>query len=180
MHAQGYVHADMKPNNIVVQGDGNVKIIDLGQACKIGTVKERIQGTPDYIAPEQVHRREITPKTDVYNLGATMYWVLTRKNIPTALTKEDSDSLLEGIDEHMIESPTPAHELNPRVPNDLSDLIDRCVKPFPDDRPTSMDEVIELLSEVIEDEEDAAKQQEQDLISGHAKANGAAGSNADE
>jgi serine/threonine protein kinase len=41
------------------------------RACKIGTVKERIQGTPDYIAPEQVHRRAITPRTDVYNLGAS-------------------------------------------------------------------------------------------------------------
>ena len=71
MHDRGYVHADMKPNNIMVM-DGVAKIIDLGQSCKIGTVKERIQGTPDYIAPEQVHRRAITPKTDIYNLGATM------------------------------------------------------------------------------------------------------------
>jgi serine/threonine protein kinase len=69
MHDQGYVHADMKPNNIIVDDDGGVKIIDLGQACKIGTVKERIQGTPDYIAPEQVHRQAITPRTDVYNFG---------------------------------------------------------------------------------------------------------------
>ncbi|HVZ94939.1 MAG TPA: serine/threonine-protein kinase, partial [Phycisphaerales bacterium] len=90
MHKQGFVHADMKPNNIVVDGKGLVKIIDLGQACAVGTVKERIQGTPDYIAPEQVHCRPITPKTDVYNLGASMYWILTRKHIPTALGKTDS------------------------------------------------------------------------------------------
>src|SRR5204863_8687103 len=72
MHARGFAHADMKPNNIVVSDDGLAKIIDLGQSCMAGTIKPRIQGTPDYIAPEQVHRRPITPKTDVYNLGATM------------------------------------------------------------------------------------------------------------
>lgn len=87
LHAVGYVHADMKPNNIVMTVTGDIRIIDLGQACKIGTIKERIQGTPDYIAPEQVHRREITPKTDIYNLGATMYWVLTQHHIPTAIPK---------------------------------------------------------------------------------------------
>ncbi len=54
MHGRGFVHADMKPHNIVVKDDGSVKIIDLGQACATGTVKPRIQGTPDYIAPEQV------------------------------------------------------------------------------------------------------------------------------
>ncbi|MEN0020811.1 MAG: lipopolysaccharide core heptose(II) kinase RfaY, partial [Planctomycetota bacterium] len=63
MHAHGFVHADMKPNNIVVDDQGNTKVIDLGQSCKIGTVKPRIQGTPDYIAPEQVKRRAITPRT---------------------------------------------------------------------------------------------------------------------
>jgi serine/threonine protein kinase len=84
MHERGFVHADMKPNNVVVDDRGAVKIIDLGQACKTGTVKPRIQGTPDYIAPEQVHLKPITAKTDIYNLGAMMYWVLTRKFIPTA------------------------------------------------------------------------------------------------
>ena len=161
MHQAGYVHADMKPNNVVIQGDGNVKVIDLGKACKIGTVKERIQGTPDYIAPEQVHRREITPKTDIYNLGGTMYWILTGKNIPTALTKEGTDSLLDGLDENMIEAPTPACELNKRVPIDLSDLIDRCVKPRVDERPDSIAEVLEVLDEIIEDEDEAAGEQEE-------------------
>lgn len=87
MHDRGFVHADMKPHNVIVgvglDGNYTAKLIDLGQSCKTGTIKKRIQGTPDYIAPEQVHRREITPKTDIYNFGATMYWVLTGKNIPT-------------------------------------------------------------------------------------------------
>lgn len=143
MHARGYVHADMKPNNIVVSDDGQAKIIDLGQSCKIGTVKERIQGTPDYIAPEQVHRREITPKTDIYNLGATMYWTLTRRHIPTALAK--GDSLVGSLDDNLIEKPQPARELNPRINEKLNDLIMQCVAIDPANRPASMDLVADRL-----------------------------------
>jgi len=154
MHKAGYVHADMKPSNVVICENGVVKLIDLGQACPIGTVKERIQGTPDYIAPEQVHRRQITPRTDVYNFGATMYWVLTHKNIPTAIPK--GNSLVSSLDDSLIERPTPPTELNPRIPLRLSDLIMDCVEVDPDDRPGSMAEVEGVLREV---ESELAKQQ---------------------
>ncbi len=143
MHDQGWVHADMKPNNIVLSDDGTVKIIDLGQSCSSGTVKERIQGTPDYIAPEQVHRREITPKTDVYNLGATMYWALTGKHIPTALPK--GESLVSSLDDEFIEKPKPVKDHNPRVPDRLNDLVMECVEIDPDDRPDTMHIVADRL-----------------------------------
>ncbi len=144
MHSRGYVHADMKPNNVVITADGRAKIIDLGQSCKIGTVKPRIQGTPDYIAPEQVHRREITPKTDIYNLGATMYWVLTRRHIPTALPKDNS-SLLGSLDDSRIERPKPAKELNPRIIDKLDELIMQCVEVAPEKRPPDMRWVADRL-----------------------------------
>ena len=147
MHERGFVHADMKPNNIIVSSEGVVKVIDLGQSCKIGTVKPRIQGTPDYIAPAQVHRREITPATDTYNLGATMYWVLTRQKIPTAMA--GSDSLVGRLDDHLIEKPKPAAELNPRIPEKLNDLIMRCVEVDVTSRPKSMAAVADTLEFVL-------------------------------
>ena len=147
MHATGYVHADMKPNNIVITEEGKVKVIDLGQSCPIGTIKPRIQGTPDYIAPEQVHRRPITPRTDIYNFGATMYWVLTRQHVPTALAK--GDSLVGSLDDNLIAKPTPAIELNPRVPIKLNDLIMECVEVEEEKRPASMNEVIGRLNLIL-------------------------------
>ncbi|MEL6328463.1 MAG: serine/threonine-protein kinase [Planctomycetota bacterium] len=147
MHERGFVHADMKPNNVIVIEGNRAKIIDLGQSCKVGTVKPRIQGTPDYIAPEQVHRREITGKTDIYNLGATMYWVLTRQKIPTALAS--GDSLVGSIDDNLMEKPRPAMELNKRIPQRLNDLIMSCVEVNADLRPRDMRDVADTLELVL-------------------------------
>jgi len=152
MHERGFIHADMKPNNILVApGAGGkspvAKVIDLGQSCKSGTIKPRIQGTPDYIAPEQVHRREITAKTDIYNLGATMYWTLTGKPIPTALAK--GDSLVSRIDDELMPRPTPVLELNPRVPARLNELVMQCVEIDPANRPQSMAYVADRINLIL-------------------------------
>ncbi|MBO6739774.1 MAG: serine/threonine protein kinase [Phycisphaerales bacterium] len=152
MHDRGFVHADMKPHNVIVgvglDGNYTAKLIDLGQSCKTGTIKKRIQGTPDYIAPEQVHRREITPKTDIYNFGATMYWVLTGKNIPTAMGHQ-KDSLVGSLDDSLIEKATPVSEINPLVPDRLNDLIMQCVEVELEQRPVSMDVVSDKLDMIL-------------------------------
>ena len=141
MHSMGYAHCDIKPNNILYSSTGKVKVIDFGQSCKIGTVKERIQGTPDYIAPEQVARRPISVQTDVFNLGATLYWNLTAKVIPTLYTvnkKGDNSFLLDS----KIDTPM---DLNPRVPPALSNLVMECVSTRPQKRPADMDAMITRL-----------------------------------
>ncbi len=152
MHDRGFVHADMKPHNVIVgyslEGQLTAKLIDLGQSCKIGTIKKRIQGTPDYIAPEQVHRREITAKTDMYNFGATMYWVLSGKNIPTAMGTSQ-DSLMGSLDDALIEKPTPISDLMPEMPERLCDLIMHCVEVNPENRPDSMDDVTNKLDLIL-------------------------------
>jgi len=92
MHRAGLIHTDIKPNNIIVTAQSEIKIIDFGQSCPIDTVKDRVQGTPDYIAPEQVRRKRLTARTDVYNLGATMYWCLSGASVParTAVGTDDA------------------------------------------------------------------------------------------
>jgi len=155
MHSRGYVHADIKPSNILVTEDKQVKIIDLGQGCAIGTVKSRIQGTPGYMAPEQAHRQAITPKTDIYNLGATMYWMLVHEVIPTSLPpKDELESLYTGaLDAELVKPPVPPHEKDPSIHPILSKQILDCVQLHPDDRPESMSVVanrLELVSELLE------------------------------
>lgn len=137
MHASGYVHADMKPNNIIVANDGTVKIIDFGQSCRIGTIKERIQGTPDFIAPEQVRLKPLDGRTDVFNFGASLYWVLTGKPIPTILPK-DTDSIQLVSD---IRVPSP-ETINEKVPPQLASLVMDCVAMHPQARPEKLKDVI--------------------------------------
>jgi serine/threonine-protein kinase len=144
MHQQGFVHCDIKPNNILINETGSIKIIDLGQSCKIGTVKPRIQGTPDYIAPEQVRRKALGPKTDIFNLGATMYWALTGKHVPTLIPKKDSFGL------PLPPKPRLApHELRKQLPIGISKLVMDCIEDDPAKRPRDMMTVISRLDLLV-------------------------------
>jgi serine/threonine protein kinase len=141
LHELGYAHCDIKPNNILRSEHGDVKVIDFGQSCKLGTVKERIQGTPDYIAPEQVNRLPISVQTDVFNLGATLYWAITGKNIPTLYTVQKKGENSFVLDDRM---PSPI-DLNPKCPLPLSNLVMEMVATSPKKRPADMDVVIKRL-----------------------------------
>jgi len=119
MHQHGFVHCDIKPNNILINKSGSIKIIDLGQSCRIGTVKPRIQGTPDYIAPEQVKRKPLGPKTDIFNLGATMFWALTGKHAPTMIPKKNKFGL------PIVEPRRAPHELKKQFPRNMMTVMSR-------------------------------------------------------
>jgi serine/threonine protein kinase len=80
LHAAGIVHADLKPGNMLVDGEGRVVLIDFGQACEAGQRKERIQGTPGFMAPEQAALGVLGPATDAFGLAATMVQTLLRSD----------------------------------------------------------------------------------------------------
>jgi eukaryotic-like serine/threonine-protein kinase len=140
MHTAGFVHCDLKPNNILLSKEGHVKVIDLGQACPVGTKKERIQGTPDYISPEQVKLLPVTIQTDIYNLGATMYWALSGRKMPTLFTINKGENSL--LSDDLIQAP---HLINPIVPESLSNFTMECVRINPRKRPADMGEVVRRL-----------------------------------
>jgi serine/threonine-protein kinase len=145
LHQLGYVHCDLKPNNILRDNvTGQVKVIDLGQAAKAGAVKTRIQGTPDFMAPEQVKCLPVTVKTDVFNFGATMYFCLAGRKLPTLFNiKKGQNSFLLDT---KIDSP---RDLNANIPEPLSNLVMECVRTNPAKRPEDMAELIRRL-EIIE------------------------------
>jgi serine/threonine-protein kinase len=142
MHRAGYAHADMKPNNIMLASGGKVKIIDLGQSCPLGHVKRRIQGTPDYIAPEQVRRLPIERTTDVFNFGATLYWLLTGTAYPTILPSKKSAT---GIDLLPSREAVLPHLVNAEIPLALSTLVMDCCMESASDRPADMQKVLSRL-----------------------------------
>jgi serine/threonine-protein kinase len=152
MNSKGFIHADIKPNNILVDDRGRIKIIDLGQSCRLGTIKERIQGTPDFISPEQVHRRPLDARTDVFNFGASLYWTLVARPIPTVLPpREDQIGKVRdaALKDMTLVAPC---ELNHNIPPSLNKLVLDCVEIHPKNRPVSMDEVasrLELISHSI-------------------------------
>jgi serine/threonine-protein kinase len=136
LHGHGLVHCDLKPNNILINSKGRVKVIDFGQACPAGTAKSRIQGTPDFISPEQVKCEPVDFRTDVFNFGATLYWALTGRSLPTLfnIKKSQNSFLFDSV------IPTPS-ALNPMVSEPLSNLIMECVKTNPAKRPADMKDV---------------------------------------
>lgn len=154
LHQMGLVHADIKPNNILVGFNGEVKIIDFGQSCPIGHIKGRIQGTPDYIAPEQVERGiPLDQRTDVFNFGATLYWAITGSAFPTVLPSKKRAGGIDLVGPRETRLP---EELNPNVPAALSKLIMDCCRGNPNDRPANMQEVhrrLELAQHVLDKNE---------------------------
>lgn len=144
LHQFGFVHTDIKPINIMLAARGVVKVIDFGQSCRLGHKKDRIQGTPDYIAPEQVRRLPLDERTDVFNLGASMYWVLTSQNYPTAIRSEGPKGR-EAIQPRVAVAPV---ELNDKIPISLSALVMECCRDNPMERPATMQQVDARLKAV--------------------------------
>jgi serine/threonine protein kinase len=148
MHRRGVYHGDLKPNNILVsRGGGEVKVIDYGLAAVKGEERERIRGTPEYMAPEQVKQKVINEKTDLYNLGATMYRMLTFRLPPSVLTddagvpadRHNWDKLLR-----------PVSDFNAAAPAALSELVQRCLAFHPAQRPERASEVQGALDRIAE------------------------------
>ena len=149
MHRRGVCHGDLKPNNILLSRAGEVKIIDFGLARVKGEVVERIQGTPEYMAPEQVKHSLINERTDIYNFGGAMYRLVSWK-LPASVVSEEDGGL--PLDAKMwARVYKPVEEVNPRTPKALADLINRCLTFDANKRPERMSEIQSALDHMCDD-----------------------------
>lgn len=138
MHKAGVLHADLKPNNIMLARGTTVKILDYGLAWIKGEPKDRVQGTPEYMAPETAAKKLVNERTDIYNFGATMYRLVTFRHPPCAVPAMAGMELSEETFHAMLK---PVLELSPGVSKRLAALIEECLSFNARKRPERMSEV---------------------------------------
>ena len=121
------VHRDVKPENILVQPDGAVKVVDFGIArltSAVTVTRDKLVGTPEYMSPEQAKGEPVLPASDVYSLGIVLYEMLTGA-VPFPLLGAGNDwrSAMQVVDQHIHAPPTPPRQLAPTVSADLEKVV---------------------------------------------------------
>jgi len=142
-HQQGLVHRDVKPQNVLLNGDGRAQVTDFGIARTLDAVGHTetgtVLGTSHYIAPEQARGERVDAQTDVYSFGVLLYELLAGE-VPYA-----GDNFLTVAMKHVNEPVPSLLERRTDCPLRLASLIERCMAKEPAERPASMDEVVAEL-----------------------------------
>jgi len=143
-HAQGLIHRDVKPANILLRnGIERVQITDFGLARAVddvGTTKTgEVTGTPEYMSPEQAQAHPVDARSDLFSLGCVLYAMCTGRSPFRA------DTMMGSLRRVCDEKPRPIREVHPDAPNWLVAIVDRLLEKTPDDRYQTAAEVSELL-----------------------------------
>jgi serine/threonine-protein kinase len=145
-HEQGVIHRDIKPQNLMVEPDGTLKVMDFG----VARLRERslgltstgmVVGTPAYMAPEQLMDDPVDARVDIYAAGVVMYECLTGHR---PVDGSSPQVLMARMLSSDIRAP---HEVNPAVSKLLSAIVMRALAREPDDRPSTAGELYELLAQ---------------------------------
>ncbi len=142
-HDQGVIHRDLKPQNILIDDRGRVAIADFGLAKSFDyaslTEAGKVIGTPHYMSPEQVKGIDLDQRTDIYSLGIMLYEMLTG-TVPFT-----GSSAYEVMIQRTQRTPRPASDHNPKIPQYLLKILDKCLQTAPSLRYPSAAEILHDL-----------------------------------
>jgi serine/threonine-protein kinase len=145
-HKLGVVHRDLKPSNIMIDEEGNAKVMDFGIARSVeaaGVTQTGVMiGTPDYISPEQAEGEKIDQRSDIYSLGVILYEMMTG-SVPFK-----GDTALSVALKHKTQFPKAPRKVNPKVSEDMSHLILVCLEKEREKRYQSVEEFLSDLTKI--------------------------------
>jgi serine/threonine protein kinase len=149
INASGWVHRDIKPDNLLVNSAGELRIIDFAIAQKIVAPsffsklfhkKGAVQGTRSYMSPEQIRGAMLDGRADIYSYGASLYELTTLRPPFRAGTQQ------ELLQKHILEKPQPPISLVPELTQEFNDLVLKCLAKKPDDRFQTFHDVLKALN----------------------------------
>jgi serine/threonine-protein kinase len=156
-HQQGLVHRDVKPQNVLLNGDGRAKVTDFGIARSLDvqhgmTQTGTVLGTSDYIAPEQAQGQRVDEHTDVYSLGVVLYELLTTE-VPFP-----GENFVAVAMRHINEPPPPVRDKRPDVSPRVEAAIQKAMAKRPEDRFATMADFCHELEACLDELEAAGTQ----------------------
>ena len=154
-HENGLVHRDVKPQNVLLNAEGEVKVTDFGIARSLDvdhgvTQTGAVLGTSNYLSPEQANGQPVSPATDVYSLGVVL-WELLTGDVPFP-----GDNFVAVALRHINEPPPPIRQLRPDVPPRLAAVVERALEKDPRRRFPSMVELAAELRRCLAELDDPA------------------------
>jgi serine/threonine protein kinase len=146
VHQQGLIHRDVKPNNFLVDAEGNAKLIDFALAERTAGFfgrmfhrQSKVQGTRSYMSPEQIRRACLDSRADIYSFGCMVHELIAGKPPFTGTTEG------ELLNKHLRSHPPALEGINRNVTSEFSKLVLRSLAKKPEARPESMDAFLEEM-----------------------------------
>lgn len=146
MHGSGWVHRDIKPDNMLVNSAGEARLIDFAIAERLGKgggffaklfkTKGKVSGTRSYMSPEQIRGEALDARADVYSFGATMYEIVTGRPPFRGASSQDL------LNKHLFEKVLPPQAHAPDVTDDFNNLIVKMLAKRKEDRPLNFHEIL--------------------------------------